>query len=182
MPANPQEVYFDYRNPLGRFRVCLMAQKISRVQLLPLTKPSDAVQTKKIPAAIKHFLDAYCLGRSVSAQAEWLRPAATDFAQKIYNMLLSVPFGQVTTYGELAQQAGYTAQHARAVGQVMNNNPWPLFVPCHRVISSGNRLGGFGAGLEMKMTLLAHEGVVLPLPHAQPAHFNTPLAQVTYAF
>jgi len=81
------------------------------------------------------------------------------FSQRVLRACAAVPYGQTCTYGELAKRAGRPGA-ARAAGQVMARNPLPLFVPCHRIIGADGRLVGFGAGLEMKRRLLAHEGVM----------------------
>ena len=85
----------------------------------------------------------------------------TAFRKRVYGELMKVPFGTVITYGDLATRAGYPGG-ARAVGNAMNSNPFLIVVPCHRVVASGrrgkNRLGGFGAGLEVKRFLLRLEG------------------------
>ncbi len=82
----------------------------------------------------------------------------TAFQRSVLNVLRQVAFGQLTSYGELARAAGYPGA-ARAVGQVMANNPLPLVIPCHRVLRSDGSLGGFGGGPEMKQRLLRLEGV-----------------------
>ena len=71
-----------------------------------------------------------------------------------------VPFGQVTSYKELAQRAGHPRAH-RAVGMAMATNPVPIVVPCHRVLRTGGALGGYGGGLDMKLHLLHLEGAIL---------------------
>ncbi len=72
-----------------------------------------------------------------------------------------IPYGQVRTYGWLAEAAGRPGA-ARAAGQAVARNPFPIIIPCHRVIAADGRLGGFGGGLEMKRKLLELEGVRLP--------------------
>jgi methylated-DNA-[protein]-cysteine S-methyltransferase len=67
--------------------------------------------------------------------------------------------GEKVTYGELAARCG-CPRGARAVGQVMARNPFPLIYPCHRVLAAGGRLGGFGPGLRMKQWLLELEGAL----------------------
>jgi O-6-methylguanine DNA methyltransferase len=70
-----------------------------------------------------------------------------------------IPYGQTRSYGWLAARAG-KPQAARAVGQAMAANPWPIIVPCHRVVSSNGHLGGYGGGLGMKERLLRLEGAI----------------------
>lgn len=80
------------------------------------------------------------------------------FHGQVYGALRQVPAGATCTYRELATAAGSPAA-ARAVGQAMRRNPWPLIVPCHRVLASGDRLGGFSAhgGVQLKAKLLRAE-------------------------
>jgi len=71
--------------------------------------------------------------------------------------LYKVPTGQTLTYGELAGRCE-RPKAARAIGRVMASNPWPLIVPCHRVLGASGKLTGFGPGLDMKAYLLEKEG------------------------
>lgn len=83
----------------------------------------------------------------------------SDFQRLILLALYHhVPRGKVTSYGTLARMAGFPGA-ARAAGSAMHNNPFPLFVPCHRVIKSDGQLGGFGPGAAIKRELLKREGV-----------------------
>jgi methylated-DNA-[protein]-cysteine S-methyltransferase len=69
-----------------------------------------------------------------------------------------VPYGETVSYGELAVMAG-RPRAARAVGSAMAANPVPIVVPCHRVLASGGKIGGYGGGLDLKRILLAIEGI-----------------------
>ncbi len=82
----------------------------------------------------------------------------TTFQAWVYEELLTIGRGQVVTYGELATRWG-DATASRAVGQAMGANPAPVLIPCHRVVMAEGRLGGFGGGLERKVTLLRLEGI-----------------------
>jgi O-6-methylguanine DNA methyltransferase len=83
---------------------------------------------------------------------------ATPFQKRVYEALVRIPFGETRSYGEVARAVG-APRAVRAVGSANGANPIPLVVPCHRVVASGNRLGGFGGGLRLKRWLLAHERV-----------------------
>lgn len=87
----------------------------------------------------------------------------TDFQLSVYYTAQKIPAGKVTTYKELAKAIG-KPKAARAVGNALGKNPIPLIIPCHRIIASSGKLGGFLAygGLRMKKALLASEGVYLP--------------------
>ena len=81
------------------------------------------------------------------------------FARRVLLAAAEIPRGRVMTYGGLSESVGVPGG-ARAVGNVMAGNPFPLVIPCHRVIRSGGGIGGFGGGLAMKRRLLEWEGVV----------------------
>jgi O-6-methylguanine DNA methyltransferase len=83
--------------------------------------------------------------------------SGTNFQQAVYNTLQTIQFHQTVSYQELATLAGYP-KAARAVGQAMASNKLLIVVPCHRVLASNNKLGGFSGGLDLKRMLLTHEG------------------------
>jgi O-6-methylguanine DNA methyltransferase len=80
----------------------------------------------------------------------------TPFQRLVWDALLGIPYGETRTYREVAQTIGRPAA-VRAVGTANGANPIPLIVPCHRVIATGGRLGGYGGGLPLKARLLALE-------------------------
>lgn len=86
-----------------------------------------------------------------------VRPAGTDFNQRVWQELARIPYGETCTYGELARRIG-RPKAARAVGTANGRNPIPIVLPCHRVVASGGKLGGYGGGLELKRKLLELEG------------------------
>ena len=78
--------------------------------------------------------------------------------QKIYKKLLEVPRGKITTYGDLAKAVGMK-NGQRTVGRIMNKNPYPAIIPCHRVIKSDGKVGGYAYGENIKSNMLAKEGI-----------------------
>ncbi len=78
--------------------------------------------------------------------------------EKVYKKLLEVPSGMVTTYGELAKSVGLK-NGQRVIGRIMNKNPYPVIVPCHRVIKSDGKIGGYAWGEKIKTHMLSKEGV-----------------------
>jgi methylated-DNA-[protein]-cysteine S-methyltransferase len=82
--------------------------------------------------------------------------ATKPFSRRVLEELVRVPYGEVTTYGTLAARAG-RPRAARAVGTVMNRNPLPIVLPCHRVVGASGALVGYGGGLERKEALLTLE-------------------------
>jgi methylated-DNA-[protein]-cysteine S-methyltransferase len=99
-------------------------------------------------------LAAYFAGRLKAFNLP-LAPQGTPFRQKVWMAMTSVPFGQTTTYGEVARQIG---GGPRAVGGACGDNPIPIIIPCHRVLAATG-VGGYSGrgGLEVKQFLLRHE-------------------------
>jgi O-6-methylguanine DNA methyltransferase len=80
----------------------------------------------------------------------------TPFQQAVWSALLAIPYGETRSYADVARSVG-KPDAVRAVGTANGANPVPLIVPCHRVIQSGGKLGGYGGGLDLKRRLLAME-------------------------
>lgn len=115
------------------------------------------------PPNIANFLARYAAGERVDFSAVPLDlTGIDDFGQSIYRATRAVAWGETTTYGALAKQVG-APDAARAVGGAMGRNPLPIIIPCHRVLASGGKSGGFSAfgGVLTKERLLALEGVYL---------------------
>ena len=91
-----------------------------------------------------------------------LRLVGTDFQHAVWQELLKLPYGTLTTYGEIAQIiASRTGKKmsAQAVGGAVGHNPISIIIPCHRVVGSNGSLTGYAGGLDIKIKLLTMEGV-----------------------
>lgn len=86
-----------------------------------------------------------------------------DFARDVYRATLAIKSGQTRTYGEIAAAIGQPPAASRAVGAALGANPWPLLVPCHRVVAASGKMTGFSGpgGVATKVKLLALEGAQL---------------------
>jgi methylated-DNA-[protein]-cysteine S-methyltransferase len=100
-------------------------------------------------------LDAYFAGELSDFDIE-LDLRGTGFQQRVWKALLTIPYGETRSYGEIAEQIGAPGA-ARAVGLANGHNPIAIIVPCHRVIGASGSLTGYGGGLDRKRTLLALE-------------------------
>ncbi|HWP78609.1 MAG TPA: MGMT family protein [Candidatus Nitrosotenuis sp.] len=83
-----------------------------------------------------------------------------DLERQVYKILLKVPKGKVTTYGELAKAVGLK-NGQRAIGRIMNKNPYPVIIPCHRVVKSDGKIGGYFFGQDIKTKMLSDEGITI---------------------
>ena len=81
-----------------------------------------------------------------------------NLEHKVYKKLLDVPKGQITTYGDLAIAVGLK-NGQRIIGKIMNKNPYPVLVPCHRVVMSTGKIGGYAYGEHVKTKMLSDEGM-----------------------
>ena len=109
---------------------------------------------------LRRRLEQYCIGENCDFDDVPLElPVRTEFQQRILKVTRRIPYGRTISYGELAERAGYP-RAARAVGTVMSSNRFPIVVPCHRVVASGGKTGGYTSpqGVCLKLRLLALEG------------------------
>lgn len=100
-------------------------------------------------------LKAYFAGKLTQFDLS-LAPEGTPFQQSVWNALLTIPYGETTSYSAIARQIG-RPNAIRAVGAANGANPIPIIIPCHRVIGSNGKLTGFGGGLPTKEHLLKLE-------------------------
>ena len=82
-----------------------------------------------------------------------------NFPEEVLNIVKQIPKGKLMTYGEIAKELTGSVRAARAVGQAVAANPYPVVVPCHRVVRSDGDIGGYSSGVEKKIRLLSAEGV-----------------------
>ncbi|MHB1381071.1 MAG: methylated-DNA--[protein]-cysteine S-methyltransferase [Thermoleophilia bacterium] len=111
-------------------------------------------------AELRRLLEAYFRGVAVAFDLEAfpLRlEGISAFTLRVFRTLAATGPGEVISYASLAAAAGHPGA-ARAVGNAMAANPWPVIVPCHRVVRSDGGLGGFSCGVEWKQRLLELEG------------------------
>ena len=87
-----------------------------------------------------------------------VKTAGTAFQERVWAELLKIPYGQTASYGDIANRLGKPGA-SRAVGTANHRNPVPIVIPCHRVVATGGKLGGFGGGIELKKKLLNLETI-----------------------
>jgi len=108
------------------------------------------------------WLECYFSGRDPGSIPA-VKPEGTGFRERVWKLLTEIPYGQLTTYGELARriaaEKGIEKMSSRAVGGAVGHNPISIIIPCHRVIGSNGSLTGFGGGIARKIQLLELEGI-----------------------
>ena len=109
---------------------------------------------------VRCWLDAYFSGRNPDFTPQ-LHMIGTGFQQSVWRILLTIPYGQTVTYGQIAEkleaERGVLKMSARAVGSAVGHNHISLIIPCHRVVGSNGNLTGYAGGIERKVALLKIE-------------------------
>ncbi len=151
--------YHDFHTPIGTLRLVGDDAAIDRIELPkeaakapdPVWKAADGALPPAL-AETKRQIEEYFAGERREFDLA-LGAGGTDFQQRVWAELRRIPFGQTISYGELAERIGKPSA-SRAVGQANGRNRLPIVVPCHRVIGSNGKLGGYGGGLPTKQALL----------------------------
>jgi len=143
----------------GLLRVMYDAEPERELERLALVAGPRVLRSPRAVDRARRQLDEYFEGRREQFELELDLRGLAPFAEHVLGELARVPYGTTTTYGTLAAQAG-APKAARAVGTVMNRNPVPIVLPCHRVVGASGALTGYGGGLDRKVRLLRLEGVL----------------------
>jgi methylated-DNA-[protein]-cysteine S-methyltransferase len=145
-------------SPVGRLAIEADHDAVTSVRWSNGESAHDEPMTPVLEEALRQ-LDRYFAGKLKRFDLP-LAARGTAFQKSVWNMMSEIPFGGTATYGGMAMALG---SGPRAVGMACGRNPIPIIVPCHRVLGSGGKEGGFsgGRGLPTKRQLLALEGVVL---------------------
>ena len=163
------DVAYDlFDSPLGTLLLAASSRGLCRVSYDPDPEREAEALAKRFGLRIlraplddpRRQLDEYFEGRRHSFELDLDLAGVGPFPRRVLEELAHVPYGEVTTYGRLAAQVE-RPRAARAVGTVMNRNPIPIVLPCHRVVGSTGKLVGYGGGLERKERLLRLEGALL---------------------
>lgn len=158
--------------PIGRITICSDGASLCGLwmegqkyfggtipgEMAPVTTESDPVLK-----AVALWLDAYFAGREPDLNELPLAPIGSAFRQIVWDILKEIPYGEVTTYGdiacEVAGRLGKKTMSSLAVGGAVGHNPISIIIPCHRVVGANGSLTGYAGGLDKKLWLLEHEGV-----------------------
>lgn len=160
------EYTYHYNSPLGRIMLAADGQALTGLwfegQKYFAAKLDQNHEEKTLPVfeRTEQWLAIYFSGK----EPDFTPPFSlkgTSFQKEVWEALLTVPFGQTTTYAEIAKgmarRRGTQSMSAQAVGNAVAHNPISLIIPCHRVLGSDGSLTGYAGGLEKKEWLLAME-------------------------
>ncbi|RFB03923.1 methylated-DNA--[protein]-cysteine S-methyltransferase [Parvularcula marina] len=149
--------------------ITLITQSDGTVRMLEFTEKRDReeihlkrhfgdaeIRDGKTSGPARKAVEAYFNGDIAAIDTLTTDAAGTEFQTKVWATLRTIPAGETWSYGDLAGAVG-SPKAFRAVGSANGANPIAIIVPCHRVIATGGKLGGYGGGLDRKKWLLAHE-------------------------
>ena len=156
-----------YLSPLGELLLSADEQGLTGLWFLGQKYFASGLALEKIEektpilAEAEAWLDQYFRGMQPKALPP-LHPIGTEFQQRVWTLLLEIPYGQTVTYGELARRLaarrGLPRLSAQAVGGAVGHNKISILIPCHRVVGASGSLTGYAGGIHKKAQLLALEG------------------------
>lgn len=145
--------FSEYDSPVGKLLLCSDGTALKGAWFdreVPEIREEDPVLT-----AAKTWLEGYFQGED-RLPGFPLRPEGTAFQQKVWGLLLQIPYGKTCTYGQLADSFP-GKMSPQAIGQAVGRNPMAIFIPCHRCLGEKGQLTGYAWGMERKQRLLQHE-------------------------
>ena len=158
-----------YSSPVGEFLLaerdgCLTGLWLEGQKYyfnIPAEKAAE-LETPGLSLA-RAWLDRYFAGEAPAPGELKLSPQGSAFRQLVWEALCRIPYGQVITYGRIAEEIalhmGRKSMSAQAIGGAVGHNPISIIIPCHRVVGANGNLTGYAGGVDKKLKLLAHEGV-----------------------
>ena len=160
----------SYQSPIGELTLAsngeqLIGLWIADQKYFASTLEQNTIETNDLPIfeKTKTWLDQYFSGQRPDVANLELAPRGSEFRQIVWQLLAEIPYGEVVTYGHIAQkvatQMGKPSMSSQAVGAAIAHNPISIIIACHRVIASTGSLTGYAGGIENKAYLLSLEGV-----------------------
>jgi methylated-DNA-[protein]-cysteine S-methyltransferase len=147
--------YYQYKN--GFLEIIFNDTELNQINFVAKAGRNSENIPTYISNTIKE-LDEYFEGARKNFTIPQIKQG-TKFQQEVWKSLTQIPYGKTKTYGEIAAELGRPGA-ARAVGGACHDNPFPILIPCHRVVGKDGKLTGFGGGLDTKKWLLALESDV----------------------
>ena len=159
-----------YPSPLGMIMLAGDGKNIVGLWLEGQKYFADTVKEKMtekedqpVFTVAKSWLDRYFAGEKPAISDLPLAPKGGEFRRAVWDILCRIPYGRVTTYGEIAKKVAARmhkeSMSSQAIGGAVGHNPISIMIPCHRVVGANGNLTGYAGGIDKKIKLLEHEGV-----------------------
>jgi methylated-DNA-[protein]-cysteine S-methyltransferase len=153
---------FDFNTPIGIINLTADDNELKTVEIRnnnTINKEiiyNDGVNNERINEAI-HFLNHY-FQYKISIKNKEI-PKGTEFQMKVWDCLTKINFGEKMTYMNFSEKY-FDKKAIRAVASAIGKNPWAIIIPCHRIIGSDHKMHGYAWGIDKKISLLEHEGLL----------------------
>ena len=162
--------YTEYSSPVGPLVIAAERGSIVGLWLegqkyfqASLKNPPERKDDLEILCRAGDWLNRYFAGEKPTPQELPLAPSGSEFRRRVWKHLCDIPYGETTTYGEIAvrvaSEMGKGSMSAQAVGGAVGHNPISIIIPCHRVVGADGSLTGYAGGIGKKIKLLQLEGV-----------------------
>ncbi len=159
------EYIFEYKSPIGAIIITSDETEITGLRFKGESE-AEVLSDKKYKETsgikeAKRWLDIYFSGKN-PGYIPAINPTGTEFQKLVWKLLLEIPYGKTTTYGEIAGKIAeiknVSRMSAQAIGGAIGKNPIAIIIPCHRVVGKNGKLTGYRYGMDKKISLLALEG------------------------
>lgn len=156
-------MYFsEYDSPIGTLTLTSNGNDLTGVFM---HSKAGLTRRDELPVFLqaKDWLNRYFRGERPAPTSLPLSPSGTAFQIMVWQILLSIPYGESRTYGDIAREIAAVFNKDRmspqAIGSAVGRNPISIIIPCHRILGAGGKLTGYAGGLAAKTILLRHEGI-----------------------
>lgn len=147
---------YVFKSPIGLLKICEEHGRLTNLYLQKETSGTEQLRNHELHSDLLYEaykqINEYFMGKRMDFDLP-LSYTGTEFQQRIWKELQTIPYGETRSYEDIAVNIG-NKKAVRAVGQANNRNPIIIIVPCHRVIHKNGNIGGFGCGIEVKKYLL----------------------------
>lgn len=152
-----------YNSPIGPLELSFKDEKLCGLTITNVCSDNDSLPNLPYIIEVKNWLNKYFNGEVVNIDEISLLIEGTDFQKVVWRVLMDIPYGEVVSYKSIAKKVAIlmekNSMSCQAVGTAVGKNKIAIIIPCHRVIGSNAKLGGYSLGIDKKIALLELEGV-----------------------
>lgn len=152
-----------YDSPIGTLELSFKDEKLCGLTITNVCSDNDSLANLPYIIKVKNWLNKYFKGEVVNIDEIPLLIEGTDFQKVVWRVLMDIPYGEVVSYKSIAEMVaslmGRSSMSNQAIGAAVGKNKIAIIIPCHRVIGSNEKLGGYSLGIDKKISLLELEGI-----------------------
>ena len=152
-----------YDSPIGTLELSFKDEKLCGLTITNVCSDNDSLANLPYIIKVKNWLNKYFKGEVVNIDEIPLLIEGTEFQAVVWGVLMDIPYGEVVSYKSIAEMVaslmGRSSMSNQAIGTAVGKNKIAIIIPCHRVIGSNEKLGGYSLGIDKKISLLELEGI-----------------------